>query len=473
MTIEEYRRLDATAAAEAIRSGTIAPTELVEAAAAAVEELNPSLNAVVSECIDRALGEAEVVDRSLPFAGVPLLVKDNHDCIGLPTRHASRYFAETGDATRDHAIVRRLRLAGFVPIGKTNMPEMGLQAATEPELYGPAHNPWDNARTCGGSSGGSAAAVAAGIVPVGTASDGGGSIRIPAAACGAVGLKPSRGRTPGLGWGGLAVGGVITRSLRDTAGVLDVLSHPGPDHAGLGPPPAGRFLEALPERLPRLRIGVFRGFGFGEPEAEVWSAVLDTATALSELGHEVSEAELDVRSGRFGELIDHIHAIVPAAMARQVQIWEHTTGRPATAEDFEALTWLYIENGRLIPATQYLAGFDALSVLTDEVAPVLDRFDVLLAPTVAQAAPLLGSWTFPAENPMSGWEEMGKFMPPFLTQLANYLGVPAISLPLHRTAAGLPIGSQLYGHFGTEATLLSLAAELEPLRPIVDGTALS
>lgn len=457
---------DAVATAAAVRSGEIAPDAPVRAAIAEAERLNPALNAIVSECYERAVADAARVDTGLPFAGVPLLVKDNQHSIGTPTRFASRYFADAGPSSFDHPLVARLRAAGFVPIGKTNMPELGLQAASEPELYGPAHNPWDLARTCGGSSGGSAAAVAAGIVAVATGGDGGGSIRIPAAACGVVGLKPSRGRTPGLGWAGLAVNGVMTRSVRDTAATLDLLARPGPGHPAPLPLPAeGSFVDAPGSESPPLRVGVCSGFGFGEPEPEIWRAVLATASDLATLGHDVEETSVDVRQGGAGPILDDVYAIVAAALARQVQSWEHAFGREASEEQFEALTWAYIDRGRQLPATALLAGMDVLSQLAMDLAPVFATYDVLLTPTVAECAPLLGSWQFPAEDPMSGWERMGRFMPPFLTQLANYLGHPAISLPLHMSSTGLPIGIQLMGRFAEEYTLLALAGALERLRP--------
>jgi amidase len=465
---ESVSNLDATAQAEAVRSGEAKPVELVQAAIDRIEHFNPVLNAVVSDCFELALENAEQVDHALPFAGVPMLVKDNQDCVGLPTRAATRYLQDAPAATKDHPLVTRLKAAGFIPVGKSSMPELGLLAATEPEMYGPCHNPWDIGRTCGGSSGGSAAAVAAHLVPVGTASDGGGSIRIPASACGLVGLKPSRGRTPGAAWGGLAVNGVVTRSVRDSAGVLDALSTRGPGNvAALSAPAAGSFVAAVATNIPTLRIGLCSGIA-DRYEPEVWAAVEDTAKVLADLGHHVEEARVDLAQGDFAPVAEHVYAVVPAAIARQLDIWEQRYGRKLEADYFEPITWFYSVEGHKMSATALLEAYDAIALLGNEVAPLFTNFDVLLLPTLAEPAPPLGVWQFPAEDPMSGWVRMSQFVPPFTNQLANYLGVPAITVPLHCSAGGLPIGSQLYGQYGDEFTLLALAADLERARPWAD-----
>lgn len=460
----ELADLDALDQAAAVRSGEIAPDKLVGMAIERLEAANPSLNCVVSTCYERALDEASSVDRSLPFAGVPLLVKDNQDAVGLPTRAASRYLADNPPAGADHPLVARLRAAGFIPIGHSNMPELGLLAATEPELYGPCRNPWDQDRTCGGSSGGSACAVAARVVPVGTASDGGGSIRIPAAACGLVGLKPSRARTPGAAWGGLAVNGVVTRSVRDSAAVLDVIAGLGPGNVAALPVPPGGFAAAAERELEPLRVALCRGVA-ANYHPEVCSAVQDTAALLADLGHRVEEVEFDLFRDRFGTVSDDIYRTVFAAIARQFEIWEQRFGRPPTADQLEPLTWLYLVEGRKFTAVELLRAFDAAALLSEEVRPLFERFDVLVLPTLTEPAPRLGSWRFPADDPMSGWVRMSQFVPPFTCQLANYLGVPAITVPLHESSTGLPIGSQLYGHYGEEASLLALAAALERARP--------
>jgi amidase len=465
---ESFFSLDATAQAEVVRSGEAKPVDLVQTAIDRIELYNPVLNAVVSDCFDQALAAAAQVDHSLPFAGVPLLVKDNQDCVGLPTRAATRYLEDVPPATKDHPLVNRLKAAGFIPIGKSNMPELGLLAATEPEMYGPCHNPWDPGRTCGGSSGGSAAAVAGRLVPVGTASDGGGSIRIPGSACGLVGLKPSRGRTPGAAWGGLAVNGVLTRSVRDSAGVLDVLSTRGPGNVAALPPPAGgSFLTAVNTNLPALRIGLCSGIA-ARYEPEVWAAVEDTAKMLAGLGHHVEDARVDLANGDFAPVAEHVYGVVPAAIARQLDIWEQRYGRKVGPDYFEPLTWFYSVEGHKMSATALLEAYDAIALLANEVAPLFSDFDVLLLPTLAEPAPPLGVWQFPADDPISGWVRMSQFVPPFTNQLANYLGVPAITVPLHFSADGLPIGSQLYGQYGDESTLLALAADLERARPWAD-----
>lgn len=457
---------DAVAMAALVRRGEATPRELVGAAIAAIETWNPVLNAVVSERFEEALKDADATDRDAPFAGVPLLVKDNQDCVGLPTRAGSRYREGAPAASGDHPLVARLRHGGFIPVAKTNMPEMGLLPTTEPELYGPCHNPFGLDRMCGGSSGGSAAAVAARLVPVATASDGGGSIRIPAAACGTVGLKPSRSRTPGAGWGGLAVNGVVTRSVRDSAAVLDLLAGRGRENPAPLPVPEGGFLTALSDRGGALRIAVAKGFGFGrDPEPEVWEAVEATARLLAELGHSIEEETIDLAAGPFGPRAEEVYALVPTALARQVALWQEQSGIPAEKERFEPLTWWFIERGRDLGAMAILAAYDALALLAAETAELFDRYDVILTPTVRSVAPPIGSWSFPPDDPLSGWPAVDAFMPPYLTQLANFLGHPALSLPLYESTGGLPIGIQLYGRFAEEATLLTLAAALEDRLP--------
>jgi amidase len=463
----ELNEMDATAQAELVHSGQAAPVELVQAAIAEIERWNPVLNAVVHERYESALKDAAATDLEQPFAGVPLLVKDRHDCAGLPTWAATRYLAGTEPATTDDPVVARLRSAGFIPLGKSNMPELGLMPTTEPHLYGPCSNPWSPDRSSGGSSGGTAAAVAAGLVPAGTASDGGGSIRIPAAACGAFGLKPSRGRTPGAGWGGLSVHGVITRSVRDTASILDMLAARGPDNpACLPPPTTGSFLAAAQSAPRRLNIGLCAGFTADTRyHPEVWASVLDTAELLTSLGHTVEEVSIDVMKGPFHEVCDYIEGLVAAGMAHQLDLWEPLAGRPATETDLEPATWFYVKHGRELSASTLLAGHDALAIAAQEVLPLFGRFDMLMLPTLGEPAPPNGVWQFSADDPTGGWERMHQFMPRFSTQMANYLGHPAMSVPLHASSDGLPIGSQFYGQYADEAALLALAAELERVRP--------
>lgn len=468
--MEDLLDLDATALADLVHDGELSPLELVAVAISEVERTNPVLNAVVSERFDAAREDAKRIDTSLPFAGVPLLVKDNQPCTGLFTRAGSRFWRDVARDTKDHPLVSRLKSIGFIPIGKTNMPEMGLLPTTEPQLYGPCHNPFGLDRMTGGSSGGAAAAVAARLVPVATASDGGGSIRIPAAACGLVGLKPSRNRMPGSGWGGLAVTGVLTRSVRDTARILDLVSARGPENPAPLPPPPVPFATTTGDGNPGpLRVGMCKGFGFGSDcEASVWDATLDTARVMSELGHSVDEIEIDLPAGPYGEVADDVNYIVPAAMARQVEVWEAVRGSGGQEKEFEPLTWQFIEYGRPITARQLLSSYEALELLARVTAELFETYDLLLTPTVNQPAPPIGSWRFPANEPFSGWASVDKFMPPYLTQLANFLGHPAISLPLHTGEAGLPIGSQLYGRFGDEALVLQVASSLEGALPWVE-----
>ncbi|MHB8509098.1 MAG: amidase [Candidatus Dormibacteria bacterium] len=467
VTTDPFEWMDAVAQAELVHRGEVSPLELVDAAIARLEARNPALNAVVTTTFDRARALACSVDRSLPLAGVPFLIKDQLDWIGVRTTHGSRFMLDNV-ATTNSPILDRWLAAGVVPIGKTNVPECGLLGTTEPLVHGASCNPWDLTRTTGGSSGGSAAAVVAGMVAVASASDGGGSIRIPASACGLVGLKPTRGRTAGAGWGGLAVNHVVTRSVRDSAAFLDVGCGPEPGTLYPLSRPAQPFLDAIASEPRKLRIAVAPDIGWeGVRYApEVLSALRRTADLLAGLGHEVVTGRPHLPEAFVASVIPKLDRIVPAAVARSVDVWAAVTGRTPGPGDLEPLTWQFVERGREVGAGLYFEAMEARQQLAAAAEPFFAEHDIWLLPTLGEVPPPNGDWQLPADEPMYAFLRMSMFIPPLSTALANYTGQPAISLPLETDeATGLPIGLQFYGGFGDEVTLLQLARQLEQARP--------
>jgi amidase len=435
-----------------------------------IEAANPRLNAVVHDRFERALAEADAVEVSAPFAGVPFLYKDigafeagERVTLGMRLLRDRDMVAPFGSVFAD-----RIRAAGFIPLGRTNTPELGLCAATEPQAFGATHNPWDLSRGAGGSSGGAAAAVAGGLVPVAHGNDGGGSIRIPAAACGLVGLKPSRGR---ISWGpvlweadgGLAVEGVLTRTVRDTAALLDVLAGPFPGDPYAAPPSAGPWIEDAGRDPGRLRIGVQ-----DQAPGDAWptdqacgEAVRRCAAALEELGHAVEEgAPPAIRDGSFAAGWHDWWAVTAAAGT--IAAVEAVAGTPIGADDVEPMTWALAERGRAISAVEFVQRRDELGALARMSGAWWgEGFDLLLTPTVQAPAPALG--TLMEGDPTTLLERQLGWFP--LTPFANVSGQPAISLPVHSSADGLPVGVQLVAALGREDMLIGVAAQLERALP--------
>lgn len=471
-----YANLDATAQAELVHSGGATAVELVQAAVDAAERLNPSLNAVIHPRYDKALAEAASVDTSLPFAGVPLVVKDLDGTLaGEPYHAGTRHLKEHGyiaDVTS--WLFERLQAAGFVIIGKTNTPEFGLVPTTEPVSYGPSSNPWNPAHSTGGSSGGSAAAVASGIVALGHAGDGGGSIRIPASECGLVGLKPTRARVS-LGpaeteaWGGLVARLVVTRSMRDTAAVLDLLAGPGVGDPYGVPMPVRPFLSEVGADPGRLRVGLTLANGDGSPlDPEVVSTVRRTGELLASLGHDVVEAappELGDEAF-FATMSGHFLTAYPVWVAQSVDDLAVRTGAPATAETVEALTWSLAETGRQIDAVSFANALDGLQRLSRQLQGWWQDFDILVTATIPELPPVLGQFGPEPDNPLAGVFRatpiVGNTMP------FNITGQPAISLPIGMSGSGLPIGVQLVSAFAREDQLIALGAQLEAAAPWSD-----
>lgn len=486
MEQKDYRRLDALALADCIRDGVITPEQAVDLAAEQLERW-AALNATTWLDLDGARRQAREVDRSLPFAGVPLLLKDvrPHDHAGMPTSDGCSVHRErVMDAHSD--LVRRLVAAGFVILGKTSTPEFALKATTEPRAFGPCRNPWDTQRIPGGSSGGSAAAVAAGIVPVATASDGGGSIRIPAAYCGLFGLKPTRGRVsqgPLLGalWDGLTCDHVLTRTVRDSAALLDVLAGPSALDPCRPEPPPHSFLEASRREPGPLRIALWRDSPLGGPvDPDHLSVLEEMVDVLHRLGHRVTVAAPDYDGRALARCYLMIYAGHMAAEAARIR---HQHGAAALRR-MELDSRVLAALGESHSAGDYVRARQSWPSFARALVEVFRDADLVLSPTTAQPPAAVGEQALPALEAVGARltlalrltrlmratgmverlavEQLARV--PF-TQLANFTGVPACSVPAGRTRAGLPVGVQFMAPAGREDLLFSLAAQLERAHP--------
>jgi amidase len=464
--LQELVTLDATAQAALVRKGELHPSELVEAAIARIEALNPKVNAVVATLYDQARAEAQGALPQGPFTGVPFLVKDLlASCKGVRLTLGSRLFR---DFVQDHdsELVKRLRRAGLIIMGKTNTPEFGILPTTEPRLFGPCRNPWDTGRTPGGSSGGSGAAVASGMVPMAHGNDGGGSIRIPASCCGLFGLKPTRGRNP-LGpdfgdlMGGLVAEHALTRSVRDSAALLDATSGPDLGDPYWAPPKKRPFAEEIGADPGMLRIAFTTTAPSGVPiHEDCKRAVQDAAALCAELGHNVEEASPQVN----GDGITQAFTVLwTAGCASILDGVARITGQAPGPDAVEPLTWALCEMGRRFTASEYLMAVQFLQITAREVARFLTKYDLWLTPTLAEPPLPLGSFDSPPDNPLYGFARAGAYVP--FTPIANMTGQPAMSVPLYWTAEGLPVGVHFVARFGDEATLFQLASQLETARP--------
>lgn len=464
--------MDATAQAELVRSGETSPSELVESAIERIERLNPELNAVITPLFDSALA---AVDRGLPsgpFSGVPLLLKDLvcHSA-GAPFYGGMRFLRDQGHiAADDSYLASRFRAAGFVLLGKTNTPELGILPTTEPEAFGPSRNPWDTTRSTGGSSGGSAAAVASGMVAVAHANDGGGSIRIPASECGLVGLKPTRARTtlgPDIGdiRGGIVCEHVLTRSVRDTAAILDSVGGPASGDPYVAPVPVRPYIEEVGSDPGRLRVGLMTSLVGGEVHPDCLEAATETARLLESLGHHVEAAHPQALDE--ADFTGNFITLWAIGNAADIDYWGRMYGRQLRQEEMEPLTWSLVEMGRSFSGPQYLAALDWLQAWSRRVQLWWEHgFDLLLTPTIAEPPPPLGQFDSPPDNPLAALFRAGALVP--FTPQFNVTGQPAISLPLAWNGDGLPIGSQLVAPYGREDLLLRVAAQLEQARPWED-----
>jgi amidase len=460
--------LSALELAALVRSGELSARELVAATLERIESADAELGAFTLVDADGALSAADSIGPGdeRPFAGVPIAVKDVGAAVaGLRTSQCSDLFGDYTPSYDSH-VVRRLREAGFVIVGKTKAPELAIQPVTEPRRFGPTRNPWDRARSPGGSSGGSAAAVAAGLVPIAHGSDGGGSIRTPAACCGLVGLKPSRGRiSPGPEQGAsfLATDGVLTRTVADSAAALDSLAGYEPGDATWAPAAEQPFAEAAARADPgRLRVGVTKVPALVEVEPDPLSsgAVDDAAELLASLGHEVEEVEPPWGAS---DLFDTFTDLWVGLTATGVAAGGLVAGREPRVEDVEPLTWELYQRGRSLEAPRFLLSLMATHVRARATVQAFGPYDVLLTPALARRPPLIGAIDSCAADPWPEFVKGAEFNP--YSPVWNVTGQPAISLPLLQGDDGLPLAVQLAGPPLGEGVLLSLAAQLEAARP--------
>ncbi|MDQ1437009.1 MAG: amidase [Acidimicrobiaceae bacterium] len=465
--------LDATAQADLVRTGQASPRELVDTAIERVEKLNPQLNAVIIERFDKARAEAAGPLADGPFQGVPFVLKDLMATSEGDAHHAG--FKGVKDAAyvadADTELVRRFRAAGLVCIGRTNTPELGLVPTTEPDAYGPSRNPWDTGRSTGGSSGGSAAAVASGMVALGHANDGGGSIRIPASECGLVGLKPSRGRVPlwprAEAWGGLVAELAVTRSVRDTAAILDAVAGPVAGDIHTPSPPARRYADEAGVDPGRLRIGLLTTAPDGQTPThpDCVAGAESAARLLESLGHRVET--IDAAAFDVADLTESFLPCYFVWTAADVDAYGARIGRPLTEADMEPGTWALAEAGRSVTGTEYVAGLEGLHRASAAIQQWWAAgWDLLLTPTIPEPPLVLGQFAATPDNPLAGVFRAASVVA--YTMPFNVTGQPAVSLPLHWTDAGLPIGVQLVAGYGREDVLVRVAAQAEAAQPWSD-----
>ncbi len=462
-----YDELDGLGLGAAIRKGDVTAVEAVEAAIARIDALDPRLNAVVAQRFDEARAEAAGPFAHGPFAGVPYLVKAlGAQVTGLPTSRGSRLWADDV-APADSLAVARARAAGVIVLGMTNTPELGKNGSTEPLYHGPTRNPHDLRRSAGGSSGGSAAAVASGMVPIAHGNDGGGSIRIPSAACGLFGLKPSRGRvpnTPFLEAFSYPVGCThsLTRTVRDSAALLDVVAGPAPGDAVAVAAPARPFLDEVGADPGRLRIGFTNVTARGvTADDDLVDAVSRTASSCESLGHSVEEAafiyDAEAANGALA-------AVMSVNVAFAVDARLAALGRGLQADDLEPFTRVLYDGGRAMPGTTVIGALQQLERTGREVAPFFEQYDLLLTPTMAIRVPELGWVDTRRPETMVNASAFAAF-----TGVFNTTGHPAMSVPAGVDGNGMPIGVQFVARLGHEATLLRLASALEAAAPWPTG----
>ncbi len=474
MSNEELTWLDATSQAERVAKGEITPSELVEAAIERIERVNPQLNCVIFPRYEKARAEARG-PQAIPhgaFCGVPFLMKDLiQTTAGEPFSWGWKVFKDAGMlAPSTSYVATKFTAAGLITLAQTTVPEWGATLSTETRAWGPTRNPWDPTRVAGGSSGGAAVAVASGMVPIAHANDAGGSIRIPASFCGLVGLKGSRGRTS-LGpahaelWHGLCEEGALVRSVRDAAAALDVVAGYMPGDPWMAPPPARPFRDEVGKPPGRLRIGFLDRAPAHHPglHPRCAEAVRHTARLLESLGHDV---EASFPSALDDERVDSAFGkVVAGGTARMAVAAERMLGRTVGADDFDVWTWFLVERGRRMKAVEYLGACEWFNEFSRAASAWWKSgFDVLVTSTVAQPAPELGIFAARAgEHPSEIGVRLNHASP--FTAPWNIAGQPAISLPLHATPEGLPVGVQLVAAYGREDLLLRLASQIEQAAP--------
>ncbi|MEE8580609.1 MAG: amidase [Myxococcota bacterium] len=466
MAFDEYAQHDALGLAALVRQGEVSPAELIEAAIERIEKHNGVLNAVVFKAYDEARRTAAVDLPAGPFRGVPFLIKDlGCPVAGMPRTSGSRFLADEVPED-DGELTRRYRGAGLVMLGKTNTPEFGITGTTESALLGPCRNPWNPDHIAGGSSGGAAAATASGMVPMAHASDGLGSIRIPAACCGLFGLKTTRDRNPN-GWNdrdraiGFSVDHVVSRSVRDSAAMLDATGYPESVSPYPAPPKARPYLEELMTPPGRLRIAFSAQTPSGRPiHQENQRAFEDCVKLLEELGHELVERGLEIDFRALYRAQGTVSAANSAA-AHEERVLR--VGREAEPHELEPLSWAGIRAGQKLTGTQTMLAWRTLRAMKREILALFEEFDVFLTPVMGTPPPRIGHIDPVGLPPREVNKRQGvafPFTPPF-----NFTGQPAMSVPLAWSRDGLPLGMHFAGRYADEATLFRLAAQLEEARP--------
>ena len=464
MAFKEYGSYDGIGLADLVRTKQVSAGELLDEAIARTARVDPEINAVVVRHDDFAKRQ---IDKGLadgPFTGVPFLLKDLEILEGTRTTFGASVYK---DNVADHSgtLAQRFLDAGLTIFGKTSSPEFGLMPTTESRLFGPTRNPWNLAHSSGGSSGGAAAAVAARILPVAHASDGGGSIRIPASASGVFGLKPTRARTPlgpdrGEGWGGFSCGHVVSISVRDSAAMLDAIHGPEPSSPYVAPQPQRPFLEEVGRDPGRLRIAFTDKSPYGDAiDPEIAAATREIAALLAGLGHHVEERAPDLAADPAAVM----STIVAANTALNVRLAEQRFGRAMTSDDFEVLTLASAHNAQKATATDYVAAQLGAFQISRALATFFQSCDVLLCPTLCSPPLRIGELNTMSEDLSHIAPILRRYMP--ATAMFNMSGQPAMSVPLAWNAAGLPLGMMFSARFGDEATLFRLAAQLEQARP--------
>lgn len=461
----DFLQQDATAQAQAIASGQVSPAELLEAAIARADAINPKLNFIAQDLREMARRRSKQPFAG-PFAGVPFLVKDLHMHIAGQRSGEGSHLFDGYIAAQNSVLYDRYCAAGLNTFGKTTTPEFGLTVTTESKAYGLTRNPWNPAHSSGGSSGGSAVAVASGVVAMAHASDGGGSIRCPASACGLFGLKPSRGRTPSgpgatEGWMGFSLSHAVTRSVRDSAALLDATHGLELGSRTTAPAPHGSFLAATQRPPAKLRIAVQHDAITGVPvHPDVRAALINAAKLLETLGHSVEDAAPTLPAEAMGNAFV---GIIAAHVAHDIQTRLATLGRSSADNDVETVTQMFAHIGNSTPGSAIAGANILFQQVANTVSAFMADYDILLSPVFAQPPIELGKIDL-SPSDMEAWTANVLGYSPF-TALANQTGCPAMSLPLGTSSAGLPIGIMAMGRFGEEALLLSLAAQVEAAAP--------
>ena len=461
MRFDEYVKHDAVALAALVARGEITASELLETAIARAEQVNPAINAIARTQYPRARAAVAGGLPDGPLRGVPFLIKDISVFEkGVPASLGSALYANFVP-DHDSAYTAHCKRAGLVIMGRSMTPEFGLSPSTETRQYGACRNPWNLSHSAGGSSGGSAAAVSAGILPIAHATDGGGSIRVPASHCGLFGFKPSRGRVSfapdsGEGWGGLAVGHAVSRSVRDSALLLDLTSGPEPGDPYTAPTPERPFAEEVGRSPGRLKIAMMRRDHRGVAlHPECVKAVENAAKLCEMLGHVVEEAAPDLN---LAELRPNNQILLAANLARALALRWNVLKRQPHPDDVEAITWAVFQRGRAVTGTEYVAAVAAIHAAGRKLAAFLTSYDMILTATLSAPPPVLGYFDMSGEV-ATFTARISEYLS--ITPLYNAAGTPAMSVPLHQTSGGLPVGVHFGGRYGEEAKLIRLAAQLE------------